>query len=58
MLFPKATAANTRLTTLAHPARWACGPDRDADGIADGLTSQVEMMTEGVALIPSVSWYT
>jgi len=36
VLFPTATAANTRLTTLAHPARWACGPDRDADGIADG----------------------
>jgi hypothetical protein len=35
--------------------RWACGRDRDADGIADGLASQVEMMTEGVALIPSVS---
>ncbi len=37
VLFTTATAANTRLTTLAHPARWACGPDRDADGIADGL---------------------
>ena len=25
---------------------------------ADGLANKVEMMTEGVALIPSVSWYT
>ncbi len=36
VLFTTTTATNTRLTTLAHPARWACGPDRDADGIADG----------------------
>jgi hypothetical protein len=38
VLFPTATAANTRLgPAFASRSASACGPDRDADGIADGL---------------------